>query len=96
MTATEAASKCDIHYVHLEMVLAKDKNYDVLAGLFKGIVEKKGQKFILLQGLKNATNVLSLKYYNIMTIEIRNGDYKNFTHLTREQVDQDKALEMVE
>jgi hypothetical protein len=96
MTAAEAASTCDIHYVYLEMVLAKDKNYDVLAGLFKGIVEKKGQKFILLQGLKNATNVLSLKYYNLMTIEVREGDYKNYTYLTCEQVDQDKGLEMVE
>jgi len=96
MTATNAAGSSKLHYVYLEMVLNKEKNYDVISGLFKGIIEKKGQKFVLLQGLKNATNVLSLKYYNLMTIEIREGDYKNFTYLTCETIDQEKGLEIVE
>jgi len=96
MTAAETAGKCDIKYVYMEMVLNKDTKYDVLSGLFKGIIEKKGQQFILLQGLDKTTNALNRKFYNIMTLEVREGDYKNFTYLTCEQVDQDNGFEMLE
>jgi hypothetical protein len=96
MTAENLAGKCEIDYIYMEMVLNKDTKYDVITGLFKGIVEKKGQKFVLLQGLSNTTNVLSTKFYNIMTIEVREGDYKNYTYLTCEKVDQDIGYEKIE
>ena len=94
-TAANSAGKCKTNYVFLEMVLNKDTKYDVIAGLFKGIIEKKGQKFILLQGLKNATNILSVDFYNIMMIEEREGDFKNLTYFTAEKIDQDIAEEMI-
>jgi len=96
MTADNTAGKCTIDYIYMEMVLNKDTKYDVITGLFKGIIEKKGQKFVLLQGLGNTTNVLSTKFYNIMTIEVRDGDFKNFTYLTCEKVDQDEGFERIE
>lgn len=94
-TAKNSTGKCKTNYIYLEMVLNKDTKYDVIAGLFKGIIEKQGQKFILLQGLKNATNILSADFYNIMMIEEREGDYKNLTYFTAEKVDQDIAEEMI-
>jgi uncharacterized protein YaaR (DUF327 family) len=83
-------------YVHLEMILNKEAKYDVVAGLFKGIMEREGEKFILLHGLKESTNVLNLKFYNIMTVEQLADDYKNMTFLTAEDTDQVLALELVE
>lgn len=91
---TQAA--CKTNYVYLEMILNKDSKYDVVAGLFKGIIEKNDEKFILLHGLKESTNVLNLKFYNIMTIEELEDDYKNMTYLTAEDIDQSLATEMVE
>lgn len=96
MTTAATQGKCKIDYIYLEMVLNQTTKYDVIAGLFKGILEKDGQKFILLQGLKNSTNVLSLKFYNILSIEELTGDYRNHTYLTSEKSDQDTAFEMVE
>lgn len=83
-------------YVHLEMVLNKDTKYDVVSGLLKGIVEKGDEKFILLHGLKDSTNVLNLKFYNIMTVEQLSDDYRNMMFLTHEESDQTVALESVE
>ena len=87
---------CKTKYVYLEMILNKDSKYDVISGIFKGITEKNGDKFILLQGLKNSTNVLNIKFYNIMTIEDLEEDYKNMTYLTAEDTDQIIALSTVE
>ncbi len=87
---------CKTNYVYLEMILNKDSKYDVVAGLFKGIIEKDSEKFILLHGLKDSTNVLNLKFYNIMTIEELEDDYKNMTYLTAEDIDQNLAIEVVE
>ena len=87
---------CKTNYVYLEMILNKDLKYDVVSGLFKGVIEKNGDKFILLHGLKDSTNVLNLKFYNIMTIEELEDDYKNMTYLTAEDVDQNLAVELVE
>lgn len=83
-------------YLHIEVILSKGAKYDVISGLFKGIVEKENDKFILLHGLKDSTNVLNLRYYNIMTVEELSDDYKNMTYLTAEETDQTLALEMVE
>jgi len=87
---------CKTKYVYLEMILNKDSKYDVISGIFKGITEKNGDKFILLQGLKDSTNVLNIKFYNIMTIEELEEDYKNMTYLTAEDTDQKTALLAVE
>ena len=85
-----------VDYVYIEMILNKDSKYDVIPGLFKGVVERKGHKFVLLQGLKNATNVVSVKFYGIMSLEVCEGDYTNFTYFTAEKVEQDAAYEMLE
>lgn len=82
-------------YVHLEMILNKDTKYDVLSGLFKGIIKKDGETFILLHGLKNSTNVLNTKFYNIMTIEELEDDYKNMTYLTAEKADQTAGFDII-
>jgi hypothetical protein len=87
---------CKTNYVYLEMILNKDSKYDVVAGLFKGIIEKDDDKFILLHGLKDSTNVLNLKFYNIMMIEELEADYKNMIYLNSEAIDQKIALEEVE
>lgn len=87
---------CKTNYVYLEMILNKDSKYDVVAGLFKGIIEKDDDKFILLHGLKDSTNVLNLKFYNIMMIEELEADYKNMMYLNLEASDQKDALERVE
>lgn len=87
---------CKTSYVYLEMILNKDTKYDVVAGLFKGIIEKDDDKFILLHGLKDSTNVLNLKFYNIMMIEELEEDYKNMMYLNSEESDQKMAMEEVE
>jgi hypothetical protein len=87
---------CKTSYVYLEMILNKDSKYDVVAGLFKGIVEKDADKFILLHGLKDSTNVLNLKFYNIMMVEELEEDYKNMIYLNSEESDQKMAMEEVE
>jgi hypothetical protein len=87
---------CKTKYVYIEMILNKDTKYDVVAGLFKGIIEKDDDKFILLHGLKESTNVLNLKFYNIMMIEELEDDYKNMMYLNLEESDQKTAMEEVE
>jgi hypothetical protein len=92
MTAENTQGKTNIYYVYLEMVLNKEAKYDVISGLFKGIMEVGGNTLVLLHGLKNSTDVLNLKYYNIMSIEERTGDYKNMLYLQAEANDQNTAL----
>jgi hypothetical protein len=87
---------CKTKYVYIEMILNKDSKYDVISGLFKGIIEKDDDKFILLHGLKDSTNVLNLKFYNIMMIEELEEDYKNMIYLNSEESDQKTAMEEVE
>ncbi len=88
---------CKTKYVYLEMILAKDSSkYDVVSGLFKGIYEKGGDKYILLHGLRESTNVLNTKFYNIMMIEELADDYKNMAYMNSEETDQKDAMEMVE
>lgn len=87
---------CKTSYVYLEMILNKDTKYDVVAGLFKGIIEKDDDKFVLLHGLKDSTNVLNLKFFNVMMIEELEDDYKNMIYLNSEVSDQKMAMEEVE
>ena len=46
--------------------------------------------------MKEATNAIGLDFYNIMMIEERAGDYKNFTFFENTKMDQDTATEMIE
>lgn len=78
----------DIEYVYVEMVLSKSHKYEVVSGMFQGIKEKEGVTFILLHGKKDVTNIVSLRYYNIMTIEVLHTDHKDMTYLTIKDEDQ--------
>lgn len=88
--------KRSIKYVYIEMIMDKDSKYDVISGLFKGIIERDGDKFILLHGPKEAVNVLNTRFYNIMSIEELDSEYKNMTYLTSEENDQKEAIKKVE
>lgn len=87
--------KHKVDYLYLEMILDRESKFDVVSGLFKGIIEKENQIFIALHGVKGATNVLNLKFYNIMTIEILEEDYRNMAYLTDGKDDQTVGLAMV-
>lgn len=89
-------TRTGIKYLYLEMIQCKNNNYDVISGLFAGIRKKKGQKFILIHSLGNATSILNLAYYKVLSIEQLIGENKNFVFLTREDSDQEKALGMIE
>jgi len=85
-----------LRYVYLEMIIKKDAKYDVIAGLFKGIIERAGDKFVLLSGIdKDQTNVLNLKYYNIMSMEVLETTYKNMFYLTSTEDDQVAGLKIL-
>lgn len=88
-------SVTDIEYVYVEMVLNKEHKYEVVSGIFQGIKVREGSTFILLHGKKDVTNIVSLSYYNIMTIEILHKDHKDMTYLTIKEEDQKVALKMI-
>jgi len=96
MSEEQTQQKFKVRYVYVEMILNKETKYDVVAGLFKGLVEKAGETFILLHGLKNATAVLNTKFYNIMSLEVMEEEYKNMTYLTSETSDQELAAQMLD
>lgn len=93
---TETTVPSTIKYIYVEMILNKESNYDVVAGLFKGIYEQDDQKFILLHGLKNATHVVNTEFYNIMMIEERVKNCKNMMFLNADDVDQKTAMQTLE
>ena len=78
------------------MIQNKNSKYDVVAGLFQGIKIYKGDRFIVLSGLSGATNLLNLKFYNIMTIEEMQEKVKNMAFCLATSQDQADALTMVE
>ena len=86
----------DIEYVYVEMVLNKERKYEVISGMFQGIKIRDGATFILLHGKKDITNIVNLRYYNIMTIEILHKDHKDMTYLTINDDDQKAALGMLD
>ena len=96
MSEENTQQKFKVRYVYVEMILNKETKYDVVAGLFKGIVEKNKETFILLHGLKNATAVLNTQFYNIMSLEVMEEEYKNMTYLTSEVSDQELAMQMLD
>ena len=86
----------DTEYVYVEMALTGNRNkistYEIISGLLKGIKTKDNSTYILLHGKKDATNIANLKFYNIMTIEVRHKEHKNMTHLTVKESDQRLAI----
>ena len=84
-----------IKYVYMEMIHNKTDKQDVVAGLFQGIYESGGETYILLQGLGGVTSVMNISFYDIMTLEMMEPDYKNMTYFTMEQKDRDTAFTMV-
>lgn len=89
------ASGTAIEYVYVEMVLNKERKYEVISGMLQGIKVRDGATFVLLHGDKDVTNIINLRYYNIMTIEILHKDHKDMTYLTMKDDDQKAALVML-
>ena len=86
----------DVKYVYIEAIAKKDAKYDVVAGLFRGIIERSGDKFILLSGIdKGQTNILNLRYFNIMSMEVLEPVYKNMFYLTSTEEDQVTGLKIL-
>lgn len=87
--------KESIDYVHIEMVLNQQDKNEVISGLFKGVLIKEGFTFILLQSKQDCTNLINLKFYNIMTIEVLREEYKDLTYLTTSKGDQEAGLGII-
>lgn len=89
----------DIEYIHIEMVFnqkGKPNKYEVVSGLFQGTKTHNDSIFILLHGKKDATNILNLDFYDIMTIEVRYKEHKDITYLTAKSNDQKLALTLLD
>lgn len=86
----------DIDYVYIEMVLNKERKYEVVSGMLQGIKIRDGATFVLLHGQKEVTNIINLRFYNIMTIEILHKDHKDMTYLTMKDDDQKAGLVMLD
>lgn len=87
-----------IKYIHVEMVSDqgnKCDGYKIISGLLQGIKIKGNITFILLYGKKEVTNVINLKFYDIMTVEVLYTDRKDMTHFTIRNDDQKLALRML-
>ena len=81
-----------IEYVYIEMVLKQNDKYEVIPGLLQGIKEKEGSTFVLLHGKKDITNIINLKFYNIMTIEVLREKQKDMIYFKINLDDQKIAL----
>ena len=87
---------CSTKYAYLELVFEKDNSYEVAAGLFKGLLDIKGSKYILLQGTKDTVDVMNTNFYDIMTIEQAEEKTKSMVYLTNNEDDQETAMRMLE
>lgn len=95
MTKEAQNKNTNIEYVYVEMVLNQEDKYEVVPGLLQGIIVKEGSTFILLHGKKNVTNIINLKFYNVMTIEVLHKEHKDMTYLTVSADDQKSALSIL-
>lgn len=87
----------EVKYVYLELIKpASGDKYDVIAGLLKMLFKKDGDTYICVHGIKNSTTLLNLKYYNIMTIEYLDSNFKHMAIATQNTDDQKEAFGMVE
>lgn len=80
-------SPLDPKYVYVELTYHKESKYDVIAGLYSGMIERNGHTFVIVDGLKGAKNIVNLKYFNIMTIEELKEDYKEFKFFHEKETD---------
>ncbi len=91
------ASKND--YVYVEMIRDQGgEKYEVIAGLFKGLLEDDGNNYILLNGLKGSTECIlidSKDGFDFLSIEVLEQDFRNMTYLTNETSDQEAALNII-
>lgn len=98
-----------IEYVYVEMVLShieakvrnKSDKYEIISGLLQGIKTNNigcfgPGTFVLLSGEKDATNIVNLKFYDIMTVEVRHREHKDITYLTTKNSDQQHALTLLD
>ena len=89
----------NIEYVAVEIIDkgATPQNCEIITGLFKGlaILESNGVKqlFILIAGPKDAIDIYSFKYYNIITLIVLGKDTKAMTYFTLDTEDQEIAIE---
>lgn len=95
MTEVIQNKSTDIEYVYVEMVLNQEDKYEVVPGLLQGIKVKEGSTFILLHGKKDITNIINLKFYNVMTIEVLHKNHKDMTYLTTSEDDQRLAMDIL-
>jgi hypothetical protein len=88
-----------IEYVAIEIIdkKASPENCEVITGLFKGltILESNNVKqlFILVAGPKDAVDIYSFKYYNVMTLIVLGKNTKALTYFTLSVEDQKVAIE---
>lgn len=88
---------CDLKYIRVETILAKETKYDVITGLFMGIVEEDGQRLVLLAGTsKGHANLVNLKFYNLMSLEVLKDSTRELTYLTAVEEDQKEGLKLLE
>jgi hypothetical protein len=92
---TETVKPTKIKYVWLEMITKDEKASSVISGLFGGIKEHEKETFILLLTEKDVVQLANLRFYNFMTIEVLEPDYKTTSFLEKTAADQDLAFEMV-
>lgn len=86
----------DTEYVYLEMIRDKGgANYEVVAGLFKGLYKHEDDTYVLLSGLKDCTECLLLGEFDFLTIEVLEKDFRNMSFCTKDQVDQEQAFKIV-
>ena len=89
----------NIEYVAIEIIdkEAQLQSCEVVSGLFEGLAilenDNVKQLFVLMSGPKDAVDVYSLKYYNIMTLVILGKDVKSMTYFTLDTEYQEVALE---
>lgn len=79
-------------YVYIEAVLNKENKCEVISGLFKGIVENNNVTFVILNGPGESIRLLSLKFYDLMTIEVLEDTYKTFYYLRALKSEQEEAF----
>ena len=88
-----------IEYVAVEIIdkKASPENCEIITGLFKGLVTLEisnvKQLFILVAGPKDAVDIYSFKYYNVMTLVVLGKDTKAMTYFTLNIEDQKTAIE---
>ena len=87
-------------YMYVEMILKHEgKESDVVGGMFKGIIEARGRKFMAIEDMTDTvkkTNLLNIDFYDLLMVEFMDKDYKSMLFLTNEDADQKAAMKVVE